>query len=465
MAVTPQEWLPILAKRLDDDASRVRLLQRYTDGDAPLPEGGKNVRASWQKFQQEARTNWGLMIREAVADRVVPNGITIAGSADSPKSKQAQRIWRDNRMDTVFKNWLRYGLTTNQSFLTLFLNDDGTARIAADSQETMVVSTDPLQPWRVRSALKVWRDLDAEKDFIIVWTNGARQKFSRDCYTGNTTKRRLIRLVQGKWEPVSEVVETGDKPPVTVYNNPGGFGEFEVHLDDINRINSGVLRRLVIEAMQSWRQRAVEAAEGSSGLPKTDAEGNQIDYSKIFEPAPGALWDLPPGFKIWESQATDIRPLLEGSRDDIRKLSSSTRTPLPMLMPDNANQTAAGATATTEGHLAKCQDRLIEAKVGITGCLVDALRLEGTELDEGETLEMAFEPVAMVSLSEKYNALAQVGVKLPWKSAARDVLGWSEQQISQADLELADEALTAAVFAAPVQTPPNKTPPRDRPAA
>jgi hypothetical protein len=464
MADTPQEWLPILAKRLDDDLSRVRLLTRYTDGDAPLPEGGKNVKASWRKFQQESRTNWGLMIREAVADRVVPNGITIAGSADSAKAKQAQRIWRDNRMDSVFKDWIRYGLTTRQSFLTLFQGEGG-AVITADSQETMVVSTDPLQPWRVRSALRVWRDLDVEKDFVVVWTDGARQKFSRDCYTGNNVnKRRLVRLVSGDWEPVGDQVDTGKPPPVTVYNNPGGFGEFEAHLDDINRINGGVLRRLTIEAMQAFRQRALKSAEGSGGLPKTDLQGNEIDYSKIFEPAPGALWDLPPGVDLWESQQTDIRPLLEGSRDDIRKLSSSTRTPLPMLMPDNANQTAAGATATSEGHLAKCQDRMAEAKVGITGCLVDALRLEGTELAEDETLEVAFEPVGMVSLSEKYAACGQVGVKLPWKSVARDVLGWSEQQISQADLELADEALTAGIFAAQ-QAPNTQQAPRSAPTA
>lgn len=457
MAETPAEWLPILAQRMDYDMPRIKQLARYTNGDAPLPEGGKNVKASWQRFQAEARTNWGLMVREAVADRVVPNGITIAGSSDSPSAVQAQRIWRDNRMDTVFKDWLRYGLTFAQSFLTVWQGDNKQAVITADSPETMVVSTDPLQPWRVRASLRTYRDLDAEKDYAHVWCDGYRQKFWRPCYTLNQgTRKRLVRLVAGDWEPVAEPAETGKAPPVVVYNNPGGYGEFEPHIDVINRINSGILRRLVIEAMMAFRQRALKAEKETGGLPKKDENGNDIDWAKIFEPAPGALWDLPPGIDIWESTPTDISPLLMASKDDIRQLASSTRTPLPMLMPDNANQSAAGAVATDAGHLAKCEDRMGEAQVGIAGCMVQALGAEDVELGAEETLEVTFEPVAMVSLAEKYAAAAQAkSAGIPTRSILRNVLGWSPEQVSQADVDAASELFTATAqqAAAPKNAP------------
>lgn len=459
MAQSPAEWLPILAKRMDYDMPRIRLLDRYTNGDAPLPEGGRNVKAAWQRFQRESRTNWGLMIREAVADRVVPNGVTVAGSSDSPIAVQAQRIWRDNRMDSVFKDWLRYGLTFAQSFLTVWTGDSGRAVITADSPETMCVSADPLQPWRVRAALRIWRDLDAEKDYAIVWCDGYRQKFWRPCYTLNQgTRKRLVRLVSGDWEAVSEPVETGKKPPVVVYNNPGGFGEFESHIDVINRINRGILNRLVIEAMLAYRQRALKTEKDSPGLPKKDPEGNDIDWAKFFEPAPGALWDLPPGIDIWESSTTDISPLLAASRDDIRQLSSSSRTPLPMMMPDNTNTSAAGAVSADAGHLSKCEDRMGEARVGIAGCLVQALSAENVELGEDETLEVTFETVATVSLAEKYAAGAQAkAAGIPTKSILRNVLGWSPAQVAQADLDMADEALSAAAFAPP--TPPRPSAP------
>lgn len=449
VAETPAEWLPLLAKRMDERMGQVRLLKRYIDGDAPLPEAGRNVRASWQRFQKESRTNWGLLVREAVADRVVPSGITVGGSSTSPEAQRAQLIWRDNRMDLVFKEWFRHGLTYADAFFTVW-SGDSMPIITADSPETMCVSTDPLQPWRVRAALRVWRDIDASKDFAFVWTDGARQKFSRPCYNG--PKMRLVRQIQGDWEPAGDVQETAGGPPVVVYRNPGGVGEFETHLDVINRINNGILYRRVIEAMQAFRQRALRSKDGTTGLPQKDADGNDIDWARVLEPSPGCLWDLPPGIDIWESAQSDTRPLLDGSRDDIRQLSSATRTPLPMLMPDNANASAAGATATTEGYLAKCADRCIEAKIGATAVLVEALRSEGVDLQE--TLEVTFEPVERVSLTEKMAAAAQAkAAGIPVKTIWRNVLGWSPEQISQADQDMAEESLSQLLAVQPVNGP------------
>lgn len=461
---TPAEWLPILAKRMDYRMPRVRLLKRYVDGDAPLPEAGKNVRASWQKFQRESRTNWGLMVREAVANRIVPNGITVGGSSTSPEAVRAREIWRNNRMDSVFKDWVRYGLTFSESYMTVWSGDTGgTPVITADSPETMCVSADPLQPWRVRTALRVWRDEDAEKDYAYVWIEGSRQKFSRDCYTSGTY-RRLIRQISGGWDAEGGAVATSGAPPVVVYNNPDRVGEFETHIDIINRINNGILYRRTIEAMQAFRQRALRSKEGTTGLQQKDAAGNDIDWSVVLEPAPGCLWDLPPGIDIWESEQTDTRPLLDGSKDDIRQLSSATATPLPMLMPDSANQTAAGATATTEAFLSKCADRAQEAKVGGIAVLVEALQLDGTDL--ADTLNLSFEPVERVSLAEKMAAAAQAkAAGMPTKTIWRDVLGWSPEQIAQADQDLASEALTMAL-AAPTPPPPpapNDTAPKPAP--
>lgn len=453
---TPAEWLPILAKRMDDRMPHVRFLRRYVDGDAPLPEADKNTQEAWRQFQRQARTNWGLMIREAVADRIVPIGITVGGKSDSPEAKRAQQIWRNNRMNSVFKDHIRDGLTFTDSYLTVWAasKPGDTPVITADSPESMIIAADPLQPWRPRSALRVWRDEDAGKDFALVWIDGARQKFSRDSYTAGK-RARLHRVISGDWDHVGDVVATSGPPPVTVYRNPGGKGEFEAHLDVIDRINGGVLRRLTIEAILAFRQRALRSKDGGPGLPEKDEHGNDIDWAKILPFAAGALWNLPPGIDIWESTPTDTTPLLTGSRDDIRHLSSSTSTPLPMLMPDSANQTAAGATATESGYLSKCSDRAAEAKVSGTAALVEALKADG--IDVQETVELMFEPVEMVSLSEKYAAAAQArAAGVPIKTIWRNVLGWSPEMMSQADQDLADEAFTA-LLAAP---PPAPTTPR-----
>lgn len=465
VASTPAEWLPILAKRMDERMPAVRLLKRYVDGDAPLPEADKNTRAAWLRFQKQSRTNWGLLIREAVADRIVPIGITIGGNADSPEAKRAQMIWRNNRMNSVFKTWVRDGLTFTNSYMTVWAASDpgGTPVITADSPETMCVAEDPLQPWRVRAALRVYRDLDAGKDFAHVWMDGARQKFSRSCYVESTRSRaRLVRMISGDWEPEGEPVRTAGAPPVVVYRNPDGLGEFESHLDLINRINGGILRRLSIESMLAFATRALRSKDSKDpGLPKTDPNGNDIDWAAVLPFAPGALWNLPPGIDVWESAPTDITPLLSASKDDIRQLSAASRTPLPMLMPDNANQSAKGAAATESGYLSKCADRCAEAKVGGTAVLVEALRTDGVAVED--TVELAFEPVEMVSLQEKYAAAAQAkSAGVPRKTIWRNVLGWSPDQIAQADQDMADEQLMMLLAAPPEPSAPKNDPAGNR---
>ena len=439
MAVTPDEWLPILARRIDENMPRVRLLGRYVSGDAPLPEMSKNTKAAWKAFQREARTNWGMLIRDAVTDRIVPNGITVGGSAESEVAVQAHRIWRDNRMDLVFRDWIDYGVTYSQSFLTIW-ERDGKAVITADSPETMCVATDPLQPWRVRAGIRYWRDLDEEMDYALVWANGSRQKFGRPCYTQGAASKRLLSRISGQWEPVGDLVETDGAPPIVVYNNPGGVGDFETHLDDINRINRGILWRMTTMAMQAFRQRAMKKDANGGPLPTHDENGNAIDYAAIFEPAPGALWDLPPGVDIWESQTTDIRPMLDASRDDIRQLSAATKTPLPMLMPDKANQSAEGAQNTEKGHIFRCERRLAAAKVGVEAALVKALRTEGTEVED--TVDVSFESVERVTLSEKYSAAAQArGAGESWGSIARNILRYGPDQLKQDSIDRAREQL------------------------
>lgn len=455
---TPEQWLPVLAKRLDNDSPRVKLLRSYQDGNAPLPEGRENVRESWKRFQRDARTNWGQLILEAVTDRIVPKGITVGGDSQSEIAVQANRIWRDNRMDSVFQTWLRDGMAFRRSFLTCWTGDDRRAVITADSPESMYAATDPLQPWRVRAALRVWRDPDEGMDFGLVWSENAWQRFFRpSMFTNEDGSTVLTTMVQGKWYPDGDPIETGQEPPVVVYNNPGGVGEYEPHLDLINRINKSALEILSIVAMLAFRQRALKRVKEGEPLPQTDESGNAIDWAKRLEYAPGALWDLPPGIDVWESQSTDIGPLLAGMKDHVRQLSAVTRTPLPMLMPDNANTSAAGAIAAEAGYITRCGTRLTESRIGAEAILLKALRVEGADVGE-ESVSVEFENVEMVSLAEKYQAASQaVGVQSR-KSIQRQILGWGPEEIRQDEVDAAGEALRALLTQPRVNDRPDDNP-------
>ena len=214
-----------------------------------------------------------------------------------------------------------------------------------------------------------------------------------------------------------------------------------MHIDLINRINSGILERLVTASMQAFRQRAITGGL----LPEKDENGNKIRYEDVFPPAPGALWNLPKDLALWESQPSDMNGMLSASKEDIRQLSAVTRTPLPMLMPDNTNTSAEGAKATEAGYLFRCIDRLEEAKFGIESCMDLAMKVDGAQLKAGEYCEVGFHNPQLITITEKYQAaLGAHNAGESWKSIERNILGYSPDQIAQDEIDKAHEALVAA---------------------
>ena len=451
---SPEEWLKVLARRLDLRRNHVEKLRSYSDGNSPLPEMSDETREAWVRFQKRARTNWGDLVVSSVVDRLVPNGITVKGDPKNEQAKLAQRIYRDNRMDSVIKDWFRFGLTYGQSYLTVWGADtpSGVPIITADSPETMCVVTNPLQKWKPQAALRVWRTDEEATDYAMVWTDGRWDLFERPTYAQVEHKvipnQWLRNLAEGQWTHNSSGASVGI--PIVVYNNPGGAGEYERHLDLIDRINAGILERLVIVAMQAFRQRALTGGM----LPTRDENGNEIDYSKVFAPAPGALWNLPAEMQIWESQQVDTGPILNASKDDVRQLSAVTRTPLPMLMPDTANSSAEGARSTENGYVFRCRDRVSEAKLGVIAVMVIALKMMKAELGEEDNLDVTFEAVERITMAEKYQAaLAAKNAGESIKSIQRNVLGYSPDQIAQDAIDRAQDALVAASFGLGQQQP------------
>lgn len=434
MASTPEEWLPVLAKRLDDRQPRVGKLRSYANGQAPLPEMGRNVKASWQAFQRKARTNYGGLCVESLANRMVPNGIRIGSVEESEALVSARRILRDNRWDVQVSDAIRDYLITSIGYLVVG-RESGKAVITREMPEYAIAATDPLRPWKARAFLKVWRDADEGKDFAFVWVEGGRQKFVRK---SSGSDGKMLSGVSGGWEKDGEFESYKGDVPVVVLERADGVGLFEPHTDVLDRINLGKLQRLVVTAMQAFKQRAVKG-----GLPTEDDDGNDIDWAAVLTPAPGALWDLPEGIDIWESEQTDIRPLLEGEKTDARDFAAVTRTPISVFIPEGANQSAEGAAAAKEGQVFQAKDEIKRVRTGLAVAVVYALRAEGVELGD-DTVEVMFEPPEHVSMTEKYAAAtAAKGAGVSRRAILRDILGMSPDQIAQDEADLAAEQLAS----------------------
>jgi hypothetical protein len=435
MAVTPAEWLPVLAKRLDDRRARVDLLMSYVTGDAPLPEMNRATREAWQRFQREARTSFGLLVVEALTDRFVPNGVRVGGDDVSEATVAARRIFRDNRLSVVFPDAARDAFTCSVGYLIVG-EDAGKAVITAESPEYVTTAPDPLRPWVSRAAIKVWRDEDLRFDFAFVWANGERQKFARPM--NDRDSRPWKSAADGTWTPIGNPERYEGNVPVFALENKGGVGEFEPHIDILNRINRNLLQRLTTVAMQAFKQRMVEG-----GLPETDGAGNAMNWAQVFEPSPGALWDLPEGIKVSElaDGSAGIMAMLQAEDADLRAFAAVTQTPLPMLMPDGANQSAEGAQFSREGLVLKAEDRVDRFKPALALALVYALRIEG--ISDVDDVEVLFEPAAYVTLSEKYAAAAQASGLLAIRTIQRQILGMSQAAIAEDEVNRAAEQLSA----------------------
>ena len=439
MVSAPEMWLPILAKRMDARMPDIATLRKYASGDAPMPEMGKNTKASWEAFQKKARTNYAGLGCQSLAGRIVPTGVSVGTSRQNPAVDALRRVWRDNRLSVVFADVIRLMLSVRVGYLITGIRD-GEPVITSEPPEKVITAPDPIQPWRARAALKAWRDNDAQKDYAYVWVPGVRQKFVREIKTENGTIRGKI---EGGWELDGDPEEYDGQLPVFALENEDGVAEFEPHIDVIDRINLGKLQRLVVTAYQAFKARALK------GLPDKDDEGNDIDWGKRLDFAPGALIDLPSEIDVWESGAVDITPLLSGEKQDARDFAAVMRTPLDVFVPEGANQSAAGAANAHKGEIQKAKDRINRARAPMEAALLSALRILG--LDEGETIQVTFESPEHISLTEKAAAaLAAKGAGKSQRWIDQHIWGMSPDEIDAEEADRAAEqlqvvALTGAI--------------------
>lgn len=436
MATTPDEWLPILANRMDARRPQIALNRSYANGDARLPEMGQNTRASWEAFQKKARTDMGGLACMSLAGRIVPIGVRVGPGKDSPGAVAARRVWRDNRLDVVFADAIWNMLSTSYGYLVTGIRA-GDPIITSEIPEQFITAPDPIQPWRALAALKAWRDEDAGKDRAIVWVPGARQRYSRSSVTELGV---MSGQVSGRWESDGDPELYRGGVPCHSLENFNRVAEFEPHIDVIDRINLGKLQRLVVTAMQAYKQRAMKG-----GLPKVDEDENEIDWAKIFEPAPGALWDLPEGIDVWESAAVDIRPLLEGEKTDMRDFAAVMQLPIDVFLPAGENQSATGAANAHKGEIQRAKDRIARASAPMEAALLDALRILG--LDDGSTVEIQFAPPEHVSLMEKTAAAKSArdaGYSRRW--VAQNIMGMSPDEIAENESALAEEMLQQSIL-------------------
>lgn len=480
-------WMNRLWRKLQGDQARFDLLQAYYEGRPPLAWGSEQTKTRFYRFQQTSRTNFAALIVQAEVERYGLRSVTTAADNDSDGDQVAWRLVTGNDLDISFPDAARMAKRFGRAYLLTSSPDEdgGLSVITAEDPRQMVVETDPVNPRKVKAAFKVFHDSEASLDVAILWLPGAKHVAVRERKSIATRPMRSGGLL-GITEPVkvafspsafdarpehpADASEDADpywsetydsrKVPVQELRNRDGVGEYELHIDLLDRLNHQNLMLMVIVTMQAFKQRGIEQSVDPNvdQLEELDESGQVINYNDLFEAGPDSMWLLPPGAKIWESGQAELLGLLAAIKADMLKLSAVTRTPMMMFTPDAATQTAEGAQKQDQGLVFKAEEFLRAAGRALAFNIALAFEYMGDDTrSDPSTVEVNFLPVERYSLSEMGAATAQASTTLPFEMILDRIWQFTPEQIRQAKSMRAADALTAQINAAPV--PPRVPPP------
>lgn len=448
---TPQGLLfTRMLKRLGTRQRRYNLLNSYYENTCALPvNADPNVRESYHRLMQFCRTNFAELVVEAVRERMNPVGFRTGADGDENGDKEAWAIWQANSLDADSKLVHRAQLTMGEAYVIVGPVDDdlGVPVITPEDPRQVITEHDPIRRRKTVAALKVFHDDTAGVDRGYLYLPGEVWRAKRP--RGKST---AFTYTAAAWEWDLEEDEPGvtlpGVVPVVRFVNRANLaneptGEFETHRSILDRINYTVLNRVEIATMQAFKQRAIK------GLPKFDENGLEIDYSRVFESAPGAIWNIPEIADIWESKEVDLSGIRSAVRDDIQDLAAVTRTPLFYLTPEAANGSAEGASLAREGLVFKALDRLTET--GESWEQVEALAfayMGDEQRAKRADMEIMWASPERFSLAERYDAASKAqAAGVPWRETMTYILGFSPQEVDRMEAERNADLLRAAALA------------------
>ena len=431
-------WQDKKTRPMDSDSiagrhERLDTLWSYMVGDPPLPKVADEYTDIFRDVMRKARSNYAPMCVNAMLDRMGISGVATSLDKDADGDDLARKIIDESNLPGVLKQLFGYTFAMGDGYGLVVPGP--TPTVHAIDPRRCVGIPDQRDPSRLQVALiKSWDPIDEVET--------ARLFLPGKVYP-------LRRGAKG-WEP-GGAVEASKVPaalggiPVVQFLNANGLGEYEPHLDLLDRINDTTLQRMVLTWYQSFRQRAV-----TFDMPddEDDAAFTPEMLNEIFRADPGALWFAPAGAEFWESNQADLSPIITAKRDDVKEFAAVTSTPLHLITPDAASGSAEGAALMRESLTHKIRDRRARLTPGLRLMFRIAFAMAG-EAERGDALRLLWEPIESNSLAEKGSATAQTANILSRETQLRQIWGMTPVEVAENAQQLLAEKMLGLVGAAP----------------
>lgn len=421
-----------LLHKLRNNNMHFNLLERYYDGDAPLPESADGQSRAYRRFQRKSRLNLAQLSVAAVRERMVIGGFRTGAEDDENGDRVARRLWKYNNCDALSADlhslFLRFGVAYA---MVGFPDESELPVLTVEDPRQMCAYTDPAQPNRVTEAVKVFTEYGVH--YLYSYGPDEVQVYVKDS-DDNIFDAEGWELSMTMANPIGEV-------PVVKFTNSDERGEYEPYLDIIDRVNHMILQRLVIATTQAFRQRVLKG-----DFPTHDADGNEIDYNGIFESSAGSLWMIPEGADVQELAQAEIQGILSAVRADIQDFAAVTRTPMHYFIPEGVNGSAEGAQLAREGLVFKAEDRIARATPGWSKVMSLMFQWLGDDVRAALLdLEPLWKPAERYSLAERADANTKFQ-DMPFRSRMSLIAQFSPSEIEEMETQRAGEQILSAAL-------------------
>jgi hypothetical protein len=306
----------------------------------------------------------------------------------------------------VLKQVFDYAFSMGEGYAMVVPGDGGTGLLSNDAPTPSIHAIDPRRclgvpdwrnPVRLQAAVVHQYDPITWKYTAFLFLPGYKWTVEYDA------DERQWNLADQEPEKIEGLDALGGIPIVR-FENLNGMGEYEPHIDLLDRINDTTLQRIVLAWYQAFRQRAIIGTEpDDEDTPDQQAE---VDWDNLFRADPGVLWRVPEGWTFWESQPLDLTPIINAKRDDVKEFAAVTSTPLHLITPDAADGSAEGAGLMREGLTSKVRDRRARFTPPLKLLWRIAFATAGAQ-EKGNRMRLHWGPIEFYTLSEMASASIQ----------------------------------------------------------
>lgn len=445
---SPEWWLLRLGKRLTDNKPRFDRLESYWAGNPPMPHGNKRMREAYRRLQRMARTNFGVLIAEAVLERLKVQGFRAGGGSSDEADLKAWEWWQSNGLDADSGLVHRAAVVLSRAYVIVGEDPDeqGKPLVTVEDPRQVVHESSPTNRRKVIAALKsYWDDVDEVQYAVIYLPDTIHYFRSAPGVKRDTGAEKLWSINAWDVDATEDHDGVVDNPlgevPVTPFTNRpdmagDGLGEFEDVIDILDRINTVILDRLVISAMQAYRQR------WAKGVSLTDENGNATD---MFDPGADLLWSVEDADAVFgEFSPTDLTPIIKSIESDVSFLGAITRTPPHYLLSGIVNASGDALSVAETGLTSKVGERQIELGESWERVYRQVSSWFGGAQVKVDA-EVLWQDPQFRSLTEKASASVQLkSADVPWRTRMR-MLDFTPQEIERMEAERMQDALTLAL--------------------